>query len=94
MSTMASMACRGLGLLAAVSLSLFVSGLGWAEQREATLLRGPMSERPVILAQQKGGCKNPVAYQNCTQEQQASTGCRFDNACTPAINTRCYNANC
>jgi hypothetical protein len=91
---MASLACRGIGLLAAVSLTLCVSSLGWAEQREATVLRGPMTERPAILVQQIGGCKNPAAHQNCTQEQQASTGCRFDNACTPAINTRCYNANC
>ena len=94
MSTMASMACRGLGLVAAVSLSVFVSGLGWAEQREATVLCGPMSERSVILAQAKGGCKNPTAYTNCTNELQQSTGCKWDNSCTSAINTRCYNQNC
>ena len=34
--------------LVLASITLFAAGAGWAEQREARLLRGPMTETPII----------------------------------------------
>jgi hypothetical protein len=49
MSRTVAMAFGRFGLLAAASLSLWASGSGWAQQREAKLLISPMTERPIIL---------------------------------------------
>ena len=94
MNTMASLACRGIGLLAAVSLSLCVSSLGWAEQREATVLRGPMSERPFIRVQ-GGGCKNVAEFNACqAAENNRPGGCNWASSCTGQINRDCANKYC
>lgn len=63
-------------LLALASITLLAAGAGWAEQREAKLLRGPMSpltERPIVVA--------------CTVGQSAAC----NDAGRPACNSICSN---
>ena len=88
MRTVMSSAIRLFGLLTLITLSLAASGAGWAEQREAKLLRGPMSpmtERPVPVACTLGQvavcndagrntCKsnNVALYQACLDEAKAA----------------------
>jgi hypothetical protein len=65
MSTMALMACRGFGLIAAVSLSLCASGSGWAGQGEPKILRDLMPERAINLAQM---CKHKD-FETCIRDE-------------------------
>ena len=83
-----SSAIRLFGLLTLITLSLAASGAGWAEQREAKLLRGPMSpmaERPILVActlgqtaacndAGKDSCKsnNLALYQACLDSAKAA----------------------
>lgn len=66
------------GLLAAVSLSLWASGSGWAQQREARLLISPMTERPIIpvscTAAELALCKAGVTNQCGADKACAATG--------------------
>ena len=70
-------------LLALASVTLFVAGAGWAEQREAMVLSGPMSpmtERPTAVND-----KRPTAViDKCTL-----TVC--SNAGVPECNAICNN---
>lgn len=52
---------RLLALLAAAAVSFSACGAGQAEQREARLLKGPLSERPATLA----SC-NEAQFKTCT----------------------------
>jgi hypothetical protein len=83
------------GLLAVVLTLASVSSFGWAQQREATVLRGPMSESPLILVQDRGGCKNLNGYNACVAaENNAPNGCKWASACSGQINRDCYNKFC
>ena len=88
MRSIVSGTVRHVGLLALLALSLWASSAGWAEQREAKLLRGPMSpmtERPILVACTLGQtaacndagrntCKsnNIALYQACLDEAKAA----------------------
>jgi hypothetical protein len=68
------------GLLAMLALSLPVSSAGWAEQREARLLGGPMSlptERPTAV--------------RCSVGQAAACGDAGKDSCKPG-NLALYQA--
>ena len=66
------------GLLAALGTVASVSGPGWTQQRAATVLRGPMSESPLIPVQNQGGCKNPSAFSACqAAENNVPGGCNW-----------------
>jgi hypothetical protein len=61
-------------LLTLLSIAQLAAGASWAEQREARLLRGPMTERPVILAACDTGKWNQCLNQGhttCTQKPAA-----------------------
>jgi hypothetical protein len=67
-------AVRFVGVAVLVALSFLASGGSWAQQREARLLIGPRSERPIILvsctAAELAKCKAAVTSQ-----------CGADKAC-------------
>ena len=71
MRSIVSGTVRHVGLLALLALSLWASSAGWAEQREAKLLRGPMSPMTEQAI--------PVA---CTLGQQAACNDAGRNTCT------------
>jgi hypothetical protein len=75
--TMAKMASGTIGLLV---LLVVASGTAWAEQREARLLRGPMSpmtERPTAVACTLGQITNcnGVRDTSCTSECKIIANC-------------------
>jgi hypothetical protein len=83
------------GLLAASSLSLWAGGLAWAQQSDAKLLRGPMTEAPIMLAQ--GACKNAQAYNACLAPKlmSCSSGTSTQgqrDQCTTAAKDECRSA--
>ena len=75
-------AARFVGSAGLAALSLLASGGSWAQQREARLLIGPMSERPIILvsctAAELAKCKAAVTSQ-----------CGADKACAAPGFTQC-----
>jgi hypothetical protein len=75
-------AVRFVGFAVLVALSFLASGGSWAQQREARLLIGPRSERPIILVSCKAAelaqCKAAVTSQ-----------CGADKACADLGVTRC-----
>lgn len=73
------------GLLAAASLSLWASGSGWAQQREAKLLISPMAERPIILA----SCP---AAELAKCKADATSQCGTDKLCSAKGVTQCEAA--
>jgi hypothetical protein len=86
------MTLRRFGLLA---LTLWAGDPAWAGQRDATLVEGPQTERPTILAQ--GGCKNFQAYNACVAPKLI--GCnnaRYTkdqhDRCTAAASVECTPA--
>jgi hypothetical protein len=75
MRSIVSGTARHFGLLVVLALSLSVGSASWAEQREARLLRGPMSpltERPTTVA--------------CTLGQQAACNDAGQGKCGPQCN--------
>jgi hypothetical protein len=61
-------------LLALASIAQLAAGPSWAQQREARLLRGPMTERPVIQAACDTGKWNQClhnGYAACAQKAPA-----------------------
>lgn len=95
MSRLVSRIVLFVGLLAALGTLASVSGPGWAQQREATVLRGPMSESPLILVQKQGGCKNPSAFSACqAAENNVPGGCNWASSCSGKINSDCYAKHC
>jgi hypothetical protein len=86
------MAFRLFGLLAAASLLLWAGGPAWAAPRDASPLRGPMTEPPIILAQ--GGCKNVEAYNACAAPKllncnNAKYSQEVHDRCTAAASEAC-----
>jgi hypothetical protein len=76
---MAKMVWGTIGLVVLVALA---GGAGWAEQREARLVRGPMSplmERPTVVA-----CTNPQSA-NCTNiaNSTCTSACTIVANCQP-----------
>jgi len=78
-------------LLALLSVAQLVAGASWAEQREARLLRGPMTEKPVIPAACDTGKWNRCLHQGytaCSQkpaaDQKECTGSVYYN-CTVQV---------
>ena len=81
-------------LLAVVGILASMSGIGRAQQWDSTVLRGPMSESPLIRVQ-VGGCKNVAAYNACqTAENNKPGGCNWASNCTGPINRDCANKYC
>ena len=95
MRTILSRAIRIGGLLTLIMLSLAAGGAGWAEQREARLLRGPMSlpaERPTAvtcnLAQttECNGVAQRACSATCSNPNQGAGNC---NNCKEEETQRC-----
>ena len=95
MRTILSRAIRVGGLLMLITLSLAAGGAGWAEQRDARLLRGPMSvpaERPTAvtcnLAQTTActGSAERACSATCSNPNQGAGTC---NNCKEEEAQRC-----
>jgi hypothetical protein len=83
---MAKMVSAAVGLLVLVVMA---SGAGWAEQREARLLRGPMSpltERPTAVACTLG----QIAACNGTRDSACASECKIIANCAPCKD-KAYN---
>ena len=87
-------------LLALASVTLFAAGAGWAEQREAMLLRGPMSpmtERPTAVNCTLGqvttcsGAGVPSCNAICNNPKQGAGDC---NNCMSDATARCMAQYC
>jgi hypothetical protein len=100
MRTTLSNTIRLFGLLALITLSIAASGPGWAGQREATLLRGPMSpmtERPTAVNCTLGqvttcqGAGVPSCNAICNNPKQGAGDC---NNCMSDATARCMAQVC
>ena len=86
---------RHFGLLALLALALSASSTSWAEQREARLLRGPMSpmtKRPIPVACTLGqiAACNDAGQGKCGSEcNKGASACQI---CTDDAKASCVRA--
>ena len=93
---------RFICLLVLASVTLFAAGAGWAEQREAMVLSGPMSpmtERPTAVnakctLSQVTACNDagvPSCNAICNNPKQGAGDC---SNCMQDANARCMKQYC